>query len=420
MIQRNCLACTSCGTTITTRFGVGHGTKQVHAFACPECGIPITCVMHLDHDVPGFDCATFDPPVNAEWVDPETEASHFVTFHPEILAPREAFKMDGMSPFVAAAFYFHDYRDFQIHEMMRTRVREDFWQSVKRAAVHFERRQWGLFANEVATVLNEKLKPTWKERVRQMSEIVGYSVQWFTFRYDHLWKLEANRFARAYVAHPTELRTFAEEYRKSGRFAHVWKQLVSLHDDFVNKYPSWMPIMQLRYWKDKPKDLANLVVSDKRFNELKTIYLTAFELLGRLSVIALAVELIAANGSTDVPTNKGSMSIWNFEQMKNGVKGGHLVKYAGTKHLAPLLKTELRNGIGHAAAHYDAATDEVVCIKEDGAALKEWRISYTGFCAEMVEVVSNLFFMEQYFFDLLGMSKDLLPVRQRPKKKAAA
>lgn len=359
---------------------------------------------------------SFDPPVNAAWHDdPFTDAPYFVTFHPEVLAPREAFQHDGISPFVASIHYFADYKKFQTHESMRKHVLDEYWESVKRAAVHFERRQWDLFANEVKKILNEELKPTWKGRVQQMSECFGYSVQWFTLDLAHLWKGEALRFARAFVGHRNVLVAFAEEYRKSGRFAFVWRQILGLHDDFVGKYASWMPVLQLRYWKTQPKSIDDLVISDKRFEELKTIYLNAFELLGRMLTIAVAVELIAPNGSTDVPAKKGSMSIWDFEQMDNGVKAPHLEKYTGTKHLAPLLDTKLRNGIGHNAAHYDPVTDEVVCIKAVGPKLTEWRVSYTRFCFASVELVSNLFFAEQYFFDLLGLTKDLYASRAKAK-----
>lgn len=414
MIQRNCLECTSCGTAITTRFGVGHGQKQIHAFGCPKCGVPITCIMHIDQQDPGV---SFDDPLNARWIEPDTTAPYFVTFHAEVLAPRKAFQVDGLSPFVVAVHYFNDYPTYQDHEVMRKRVMDDFWQSVKRAAIHFERRQWELFAVEVKTILDEDLKPTFKGRARQMSEIIGYSVQWFVFRYSGQWKGEAVQFARALVAHPAELRQFADEYRKSGRLVGMWRQLLTLHDEFVSKYPSWMPILQLRYWKEQPKDLDDLVVSDKRFDELKTIYLTAFELLGKISTIALAVELIASTGSTDAwVTNKGDVkTIWDFEALDNGNKHQQLSKHTPTKHFVPLLDTKLRNGIGHAAAHYDPVTDEVVCVKAKGAKLKEWRISYAGFCYAAVDLVSNLFFAEQYLFDLLGLTKDLLPSRKKPK-----
>jgi predicted RNA-binding Zn-ribbon protein involved in translation (DUF1610 family) len=417
MIQRNCLKCTSCGTAITTRFGVGHGTEQVHIFGCPKCGVAITCVMKIDQEAVSV---SFEKPVNAEWLeDPFTEAPYFVTFHAEVLAPRKSFQVDGLSPFVVAFHYFKDYPFYQMHEVARKEVREKYWPGVKRAAIHFERRQWESFGSELKLVLDEKehLKRTFKAKARQMSELVGYSVQWFVFDYCVQWKTEAVQFARAYIAHLPELRAFADEYRKSGRMAVMWRQLLNLHDDYIVKYPSWAPILQLRYWKEQPKDLDDFVVSDKRFDEMKTIYLTAFELLGRISTIALAVELIATTGSTDAwVTGKGDVkTIWDFEALDNGNKHQQLSKCAATKHFVPLLNTKLRNGIGHAAAHYDPLTDEVVCVKADGAKLKEWRISYTRFCHAVVDVMSNLFFAEQYLFDLLGLTKDLLPSRKRPK-----
>lgn len=419
MIQRNCLECTSCGTAITTRFGVGHGTKQVHAFGCPKCGVPITCVMRLDHSIAGFGCASFDEPVNGRWIDPETQAPYFVTFHAEVIAPRRAFQVDGLSPFVIAFHYFKDYSFYQAHELVRKQIRESSWAAVKRAAVHFERRQWDRFGAELKIVLEarEELKPTFKGKVQQMSEVIGYSVQWFVYDYSSQWQGEAVQFARAYVAHQPELRAFAQEYRKSGRIAAMWRQFLNLHDVYIEMYPSWAPILQLRYWKEQPTHLDDLVMSDKRFEELKTIYLTAFELLGKISTIALAVELIATTGSTTAwVTSKGDVkTIWDFEALDNGNKHQQLSKHAATKHFVALLDTNLRNGIGHAAAHYDPATDEVVCVKGDGAKLKEWRISYAGFCDEMVKVMSHLFFAEQYLFDLLGLTKDLLPSRKKPK-----
>src|SRR5688572_829323 len=105
----------SCKTLIVTRFGVGHGPKQVHAFSCPTCGVPITCVMRLDQEKAGV---AFDPPVNAVWTDEEAPfpAPVFVTFHPEILNHKSTFQQDGASPFVTAVWHFADYDEFRKHE----------------------------------------------------------------------------------------------------------------------------------------------------------------------------------------------------------------------------------------------------------------------------------------------------------------
>jgi hypothetical protein len=81
------------------------------------------------------------------------------------------------------------------------------------------------------------------------------------------------------------------------------------------------------------------MISDKRFEELKPIYLNAYELFTRLSVVAPAVALVRGTGSTDVPTKKRSMTIWEFETMDNGNKVSHLQRYGGTQHFAELMDT---------------------------------------------------------------------------------
>jgi hypothetical protein len=134
VIQRNHLRCVSCKAAVVTRFGVGHGKKQVHAFPCPKCGIAITCVMRMSATAGDI---AFDPPINAEWIEDQDEfpAPVFVTFHPEILEHRKAFQVDGASPFVTAVHRFANYEEFTKHESMRKLVRAQYWEAVKRTAV---------------------------------------------------------------------------------------------------------------------------------------------------------------------------------------------------------------------------------------------------------------------------------------------
>jgi hypothetical protein len=353
---------------------------------------------------------TLDEPVNAAWVtDPLPDAPFFVTFHPEVLAPRQAFQMDGMSPFVASVHYFKDYQLFRQHEFLRTQVRERFWDAIKRAVVHYERLQWDLWEPEIGKVLEETPENSYAGRLRQMFECFEYSVQWFTFDRRDIWRIAGEQFADANLHHGDALRAYAEAYRSSGRLLSLWRQINALHDELISKYPIWMPILQLRYWASRPAALGNLVVSDKRFDDLKALYLATFELLARLSVTALGLELIRTIGKTDVPTNRGSMSIWDFERLENANKVPHLSRQVATEHFAALLDTKLRNGIGHNAAHYDVATDEVVCVKVKGVALEEWRISYTDFCYSTIELASAAFFAEAYIQELLKHTRGLNP-----------
>ena len=50
-----------------------------------------------------------------------------------------------------------------------------------------------------------------------------------------------------------------------------------------------------------------------------------------------------------------------------------------------MLETHLRNGIGHHAAHYDPALDEVILYDRKGAAIAQ-KIGYTQFCDKVLRL----------------------------------
>ena len=162
------------------------------------------------------------------------------------------------------------------------------------------------------------------------------------------------------------------------------------------------PLLQAKhYWRESPTDLAPYVVCDKRFPELKPLYIDVFETVARISVVAIAFEAIIHHASLEIPTKKGSLDIWSFENLANANKPDHLSKYPIDDLFSPYLDTTLRNGLGHNAARYDAASDELICIKQSGLKLAEERLNYTVFCDKVIGLASVLFHSENYFFSLV-------------------
>ncbi len=358
--------------------------------------------MHLDQKKVDF---AYEDPVNGRWLEALSEYEYVVTFHPEILASRTIFRADHGSPFVASVGHFANYFEFRGHEQVRRQVREQIWPRVERAAVHFERGQWALFAKELRNVVPSAGGPRAAARVGRMFEATASSLQWFVFdRSDEFWPAAREQFEEVSTRAPDECTAFVREYAATGRLRSLWTQITAANSELIATYPSWMPILQLRYWREVPGNLGDFVVSDKRFAELKHLYLAAFESLARISVLALALDLMASGEGLAVPTKKGSLSIWEFEQLDNANKAPHLAKRDRTKAFAAFLDTKLRNGIGHNAAHYDAATDEVVCVKSRGAGTSEWRISYTGFCYSLLQLMSALVYSEAYVFNILRIT----------------
>ena len=104
-----------------------------------------------------------------------------------------------------------------------------------------------------------------------------------------------------------------------------------------------LPILQTATLKKKPREdeLDHFVVYNKQFEDLKALYIDGFETLARLSVVFLAFYGIAQRGSTDVPTNKGSMTIWEFEKLPNANKANHLKGIPGESFWVRELDTAL-------------------------------------------------------------------------------
>ncbi len=66
---------------------------------------------------------------------------------------------------------------------------------------------------------------------------------------------------------------------------------------------------------------STTTLSDKRFNELRQLYIDCFETLFRLLVLVKGFEVIILHRKLEIPTKKGSMNLEQFEQLPNARRG---------------------------------------------------------------------------------------------------
>ncbi len=158
-----------------------------------------------------------------------------------------------------------------------------------------------------------------------------------------------------------------ERYLASGRIVSLWKEIFSVRTSFVNCYHFLQSLITVTYWKEEAREPVTL--RDKRFNELRQLYIDSFETLFRLLVLAGGFEMIILNRKLEVPTKKGSMTLDQFEQLPNAAKRDHIAKLPIEDLFLRVLDTEFRNGIGHHAAHYEQEADAIVIsdTKDAGA-----------------------------------------------------
>src|SRR5262245_15007779 len=118
MINRNVLQCDGCGARIVTRTAIGHGDRQEHSFACPECSVEISFALELDQKNISF---RYLAPTNAHWVRSERGARYTLTFDAERMVPTDL--PERMTPFLATIWNIKDLKLYRHDESRRTLFR---------------------------------------------------------------------------------------------------------------------------------------------------------------------------------------------------------------------------------------------------------------------------------------------------------
>lgn len=126
--------------------------------------------------------------------------------------------------------------------------------------------------------------------------------------------------------------------------------------------------------------------TDKRFNELRQFYIDCFETLFRLLVLAMGFEAIIHRRKLEISTKKGSMTLEQFEQLRNASKRDHIAKSSIEDLFMPELDTDFRNGFGHHAAHYEQHRDAILIFDTKNAGKVSRIIGYTDFCEKVLDL----------------------------------
>ncbi len=390
MTVRNPVVCISCGSKIITRTQIGHKDMQKHSFPCPTCGVVITYILDLDQEKVSFE---FRDPENGKWADDEDGAVKTLTFSDEIVLP--ASMPDFISPHIAT-WGRYDWEKCREDESLRQLFVRKTFQYAERCRVHFERGNWDLFDRESPSHPEGPVTP--KSRLIDLYNLYTAGFSKFTLipraKYDRIHQ----RLTYAKTQDQPLVNDLAEYYLVSGRIVSLWKEIFSVRNSFIDCYNFVQPLITVKYWKEEHREPVTL--SDKRFNELRQLYMDCFETLFRLLVLAMGYEVIICHRKLKIPTEKGSMTLEQLEQMPNAAKRVHIAKFPIADLFVPVLDTDFRNGIGHHAAHYEQENDAIAIFDTKDAGTVNRVIGYTEFCEKVLDLFAAFELAAMYHHDL--------------------
>lgn len=400
-IARNYLKCSSCGSKVIVRVAIGHFGDQDHKFSCPGCGIEISfsLVKSKRLKIPRV---AFKKLTNAAWVRNETGAVKTLTFDPERVAPADG--VMKFSPWMDEFFKLGPaaHEAYGLEEVLRRSWGDSQWPWVKKLIIHFNNRNLALFDKEARLDKKSPEAGSWASRLSLLYILLERAFDNFTLNNRASVERVRQRLALARSISPQLFDQLATDYVTSLRMKKIWDELNGIRTSFLNLYPAIAPLLRMHiYWKSsEDKSLTKFALPDKRFDDLKSLYVHCFETLCRLMVVAVAIEAIIHCRSLEIPTSKATMSLWEFEAMANGNKHTILRQYPIQDLFVPAIDSKLRNGIGHHSAIYEAATDEVIYYSHGEPDLRETRMPYTEFVHKVLHLYSVLELAAHYFHAL--------------------
>jgi predicted RNA-binding Zn-ribbon protein involved in translation (DUF1610 family) len=390
---RAAIRCISCDSIIVTRTQIGHKEKQEHSFACPNCGITISFILDLDQRRGRF---KFREPHNAKWTDSEAGAIANIAFSDEIPVPVNS--PDHFGPFILTWSNFSDGDQYRYDEALRLSwVRSAFPYS-ERCRVHFERGNWNLFDKESSTSSEYPATPS--TRLIALYNCLQGGFSKFTLNSTGKHQRVSQRLCLAKTISPVLYANMANHFHASGMIRTLWTEIGNVRRLLVENYDALQPLIQTRYWDKTKIDLDALILSDKRFNPLRQLYIDCFETLFRLMVPAIGVEAIIHHHAIEIPARLRTIGLDEFQQLDNSNKLDFVRRYPIGDLFTPGIDVQLRNGIGHNSAHFNQERDLVELYDARRPKKPSRTIPYTRFCDALLNLFAAFELAAMYHHDI--------------------
>lgn len=413
--MRYTLKCLTCGYHTTTRTALGQSDYQEFAFPCSGCGVEIRYGMKLllrkrmgrltkgktKAQIKEVMRSLATKPqvryvnlVNAKFGN-EAKSSETISLDANSLIPNTP---RDFSPFMAMVELLPGNRfpRFDSNQNTRRLAVEKFYPEIERLITHFDRRQWALFDKQFeALELNLPVK-TEADRIKAIFAATELATMFFFSGGEHARQRIRQRIALAETQAPSLTKDLIAYFEKSQKDESIVRELWAIRSRWMNCHAALAPVFISLYWDDKLHSLDSFTVAQKRFDDLKPLYVDCFETLCRISVIAAGLEGIIFKNVVGVPKAAGALSLAEFDVMANGSKPDLLKGLVIGDIFAPFIDHNLRNGIGHHSAHYDVKKDSIQYTTDNRKGRKKFEILYVRFCEQLVRLYGQLELVSTY------------------------
>lgn len=316
------------------------------------------------------------------------------TFDGETLNPVP--EEDYITPFLATIWLPKNRETFHKHQNARQTAADKYWPQIYRLLTHLDRKQWDLFDKQFQELQIRAADVSEVGKIKAAFDAVECWENLFAPDTDHAREFVHKRIVMARATSRTLVSDLVEFFKAKGKDESINRELFLIRDRWA-RYYKFLHLIYLRfYWDDSRNRIESFTIAEKRFEELKLFYVDCFETFCRISTIAAGIEGIIYKSALGVPLSKRVMSLDEFDDMANGNKRALLQQLRIADLFAPFIDSNLRNGIGHHAAHFDAASDSINYTVGKDKNVLNLQIKYTSFCDQVVALYRQLHVVSRY------------------------
>jgi len=390
MTERNYFQCTACDCRVITRTAIGHSSSQSFTFACPSCGVELHFLMRIKPEVLGWEYLDL---TNLQEVAPDESIQFRFDLDPETLVRKQIVGRPTIEH--TAWMHMHllvkDRAEYENVRNMRLGALRQFRPVLDRAVTYLLKNNLPKLRSELASIEADPGHSSLEARVKLFNSLEQYGSLFAP-------ELVPNRhFAwdavkKAMNSHETEADKLCDYFAAAGRIDSLFTQTQNISKKWSELYPMISGLDIIPYLREpKPNIESEYTLAQKRFSELKGLFVDCFETLCRISVIAAVFDGINSSGKAEVAGSKRSLTIQEFDALKNGSKSD-LLKNLPCGHLfTSCLDHSLRNGIGHHDAQYSLVEDTVhYANTSPKRGVERFSMPYVSFCQKVADIARLL------------------------------
>lgn len=405
MVYNHFIKCQVCGTVTRIRFQVGLLKGHPVVVACCNCGTSMNGYVDINQECPGLRFQ-FE---NADEVQDNTDSRYFVECSGEFPTIKpHADSTEGriaLSPFMryTSIMGSERYEKFA-QSISKLNNLCDHWSQYKRIIDLYNRGNRTYLTAEIWKMLPKEHFPCRNEfeisRAVHMIEVLYFIG---VLRVDIISDLSLSTS----VVHlaPEQLRMLITFLNSHDGYSlkQLQSSIYKIYNEFIKTYPFLIPALSLQYCDDGVVDYDAEGSTTSSFDLIKQFSLDAYETLGNLLVVPVALNNINYRNNCNQCAEKDGKTV-DLEKYIALSKANRF-HYCDeteqyTKELQVILNSKLRNAIGHNDVEYDAITQKITYIPNPKDRTKKETAYLLEFENEAIYLFQAITVISEYLYRL--------------------